>query len=228
MKKKVVGRGEVLREKLPERTCLGGAPAKVAYITTLIGDPGIAASCVGQDSPGLETRRRKEKLGVNITQLQAAWHRPTRSIKLQLDGKGSAGFLSIVVWSVVVWSVAASAAQNPAATPPMPAQASARNAYVGNQACAPCHSAIYESYQRTSMAQASGPAIDGFMPAEFTHKNSGVHYRIYKENGRAWLSYDRPGILTFAVRASCSTTSAPDAAASPACLKPTAFFSSPR
>src|ERR1022692_1667555 len=48
------------------------------------------------------------------------------------------------------------------------------------------------------MARASGPAIDGFMPAEFTHKESGVHYRIYAENGRAggeraWLSFDRPG-----------------------------------
>ena len=75
----------------------------------------------------------------------------------------------------------------------MPAKVSDRDAYVGNQACAGCHSAIYESYQRTSMARASGPAIDGFMPAEFTHKDSGVHYRIYTENGRAWLSFDRPG-----------------------------------
>ena len=93
-----------------------------------------------------------------------------------------AGFLSIV-WTVVVWS-AASAAQNPTANT-MPTNVSDRDAYVGNQACARCHSAIYESYQRTSMARASGPAIDGFMPAEFTHKDSGVHYRIYTENGRA-------------------------------------------
>jgi tetratricopeptide (TPR) repeat protein len=68
-----------------------------------------------------------------------------------------------------------------------------RNGYVGNQACARCHSAIYNSYQRTAMALASGPAIEALMPAEFTHKESGVHYRIYAENGRAWLSFDRPG-----------------------------------
>ncbi|HEX4785665.1 MAG TPA: multiheme c-type cytochrome, partial [Candidatus Sulfotelmatobacter sp.] len=91
------------------------------------------------------------------------------------------------------WSAAASAAQNPTANHTMPAKVSDRDPYVGNQACASCHSAIYESYQRTSMAHASGPAMDGFMPAEFTHKNSGVHYRIYTENGRAWLSFDRPG-----------------------------------
>jgi len=98
----------------------------------------------------------------------------------------------MVGWSVVVWSAAASAAQNPAANI-MPAKVSYRDPYVGNQACASCHSAIDESYERTSMAHASGPAIDGFMPAEFTHKDSGVHYRIYTENGRAWLSFDRPG-----------------------------------
>ena len=67
-----------------------------------------------------------------------------------------------------------------------------QNGYVGNEACARCHAAIYESYQRTAMAHASGRAIDALTPAEFTHKESGVHYRIYAEAGRAWLSFDRP------------------------------------
>jgi len=62
----------------------------------------------------------------------------------------------------------------------------------GDQACARCHAAIYDSYQRTSMAHASGPAIDALTPAEFTHKESGVHYRIFSEDGKAWLSFDRP------------------------------------
>lgn len=63
----------------------------------------------------------------------------------------------------------------------------------GDQACASCHAAIYDSYERTPMAHASGPAIDGLIPAEFTHKKSGVHYSIYSEGGKAWLSFDRPG-----------------------------------
>jgi hypothetical protein len=62
----------------------------------------------------------------------------------------------------------------------------------GDQACARCHAAIYDSYERTSMAHASGPAIDALTPAEFTHRESGVHYRIYSEDGRAWLSFERP------------------------------------
>jgi tetratricopeptide (TPR) repeat protein len=97
----------------------------------------------------------------------------------------AAGFLSLAVLSVT------SSAQNPAPAPPP--KAADRNGYVGNEACASCHSTIYQAYQRTSMARASGPAIKGLTPAEFTHKESGVHYRIYADSGRAWLSFDRPG-----------------------------------
>jgi hypothetical protein len=43
------------------------------------------------------------------------------------------------------------------------------------------------------MARASGPAIETLSPAEFAHKPSGVHYRIYTEGGQAWLSFERPG-----------------------------------
>lgn len=42
------------------------------------------------------------------------------------------------------------------------------------------------------MAHASGPAAQGFIPADFTHAASGVHYRIYLDEGQVWLSYDRP------------------------------------
>jgi len=42
------------------------------------------------------------------------------------------------------------------------------------------------------MAHASGPAAEGFIPADFTHAASGVHYRTFLENGQMWLSYERP------------------------------------
>lgn len=73
------------------------------------------------------------------------------------------------------------------------AQEPDHNGFVGNEACAKCHVAIYRSYEQTAMAKASGPALDALSPADFTHKPSGVHYRIYTENGQAWLSFDRPG-----------------------------------
>jgi predicted CXXCH cytochrome family protein len=59
-------------------------------------------------------------------------------------------------------------------------------------ACAHCHQKIYDSYQATPMARASGSATDGLLPGEFTHRRSGVHYRLFLRDGRAWLSYDRP------------------------------------
>jgi thioredoxin-like negative regulator of GroEL len=68
-----------------------------------------------------------------------------------------------------------------------------QNEPAGEEACAKCHSSIYNSYQRTPMAHASGLAMDNLIPADFTHEASGVHYRIYADSGRAWLSFDRNG-----------------------------------
>jgi len=78
-------------------------------------------------------------------------------------------------------------------SPDRPSQAARQDGYVGNKACAPCHSKIYDSYAHTAMARASGPATDDLMPADFVHARSGVHFRIYAKDGSAWLSFERPG-----------------------------------
>ena len=65
--------------------------------------------------------------------------------------------------------------------------------YIGNEACAGCHAAIYASYMRTPMAQSSGPAEENLIAGDFTHKPSGTHYSIYRDGGKVWLSFDRPG-----------------------------------
>jgi tetratricopeptide (TPR) repeat protein len=62
----------------------------------------------------------------------------------------------------------------------------------GSEACASCHAQIYKSYSTTRMAKASGPAADGATAGEFTHKPSGVRYRVYKQDGRVWMSYEQP------------------------------------
>jgi hypothetical protein len=64
---------------------------------------------------------------------------------------------------------------------------------VGNEACEKCHASIYQSYEQTPMARASGLAMENLLTADFTHRESGVHFRIYAEGGRAWLSFDRQG-----------------------------------
>jgi hypothetical protein len=63
----------------------------------------------------------------------------------------------------------------------------------GDEACAKCHASIYDSYKKTPMAHASGLAMENLIPADVTHGVSGVHYRIFPQNGRAWLSFDRDG-----------------------------------
>ncbi len=58
--------------------------------------------------------------------------------------------------------------------------------------CAGCHQQIYDHYKQTPMAQASGLAIDGLLAGEFTHEPSDVHYKLSLQDGKAWLSYERP------------------------------------
>ena len=55
--------------------------------------------------------------------------------------------------------------------------AQAQATYTGNAACAPCHPAIYQSYQRTAMAQSSGP-VDTVPAGAFRHPASGNQYRV--------------------------------------------------
>jgi predicted CXXCH cytochrome family protein len=66
-------------------------------------------------------------------------------------------------------------------------------ANTGSEVCAKCHRAIFDAYAETPMARASGPAMQDFLPGEFQHAASGMHYRIYEENGDAWLNFDRTG-----------------------------------
>src|SRR6201987_666666 len=70
-----------------------------------------------------------------------------------------------------------------------PSRSAAGNA---DAACAGCHRTIYEHYEATPMARASGAAMDGLMEGSFTHAASGVHYKVYERDGACRLSYARP------------------------------------
>jgi predicted CXXCH cytochrome family protein len=76
-------------------------------------------------------------------------------------------------------------------TQPATAGEAARDA---DAACASCHRAIYERYEKTPMAHASGAAADGFLAADYLHGASGIRYRITEDAGRVWLSYDRTAL----------------------------------
>ncbi|MGB8065207.1 MAG: carbohydrate kinase [Candidatus Sulfotelmatobacter sp.] len=106
MKKRVVGLGEVLWDVLPERTCLGGAPANFAYITRLMGDQGIVASRVGEDSRGLDALRRMEELGLDIDHVQTDGEHQTGTVSVELDGNGLPHYeiAAPVAWDFLTWT----------------------------------------------------------------------------------------------------------------------------
>jgi len=106
MKKRVVGLGEVLWDLFPGRSCLGGAPANFAYITTLMGDHGMVASRVGQDSRGVEALRRLEELGVDIDHIQTDREHPTGTVNVRVDSNGQPRFeiAQPVAWDHLQWT----------------------------------------------------------------------------------------------------------------------------
>jgi len=54
----------------------------------------------------------------------------------------------------------------------------AQAVFTGNQACAPCHNWIFESYERTAMARSSGVVTGGVPPGTFRHAESASKYTI--------------------------------------------------
>lgn len=59
-------------------------------------------------------------------------------------------------------------------------------------ACAGCHRAIYDRYEKTAMARGSGPAQEGLLTGGFTHEASGIRYSVERQkDGQAVLRYAR-------------------------------------
>jgi tetratricopeptide (TPR) repeat protein len=68
--------------------------------------------------------------------------------------------------------------------------------YVGNSACAPCHSKIFRDYSATPMALSSGTVQSETFPADlesskFVHPRSGVQYRVSKNRDAYFLEFER-------------------------------------
>ena len=61
-----------------------------------------------------------------------------------------------------------------------------------DQVCANCHRAIYDSYQKTSMARGSGLATEGLLPGKLHDPASAIDYRVFSRADRAWMSFARP------------------------------------
>jgi fructokinase len=102
----VVGLGELLWDLLPAGKQLGGAPANFAYITSLLGDHGIPASCLGEDALGAEALRRLGELGLTTEFIQRDEVHPTGTVKVEVDGSGQPRFeiSESVAWDFLDWT----------------------------------------------------------------------------------------------------------------------------
>ncbi len=91
-KRTIVGLGELLWDFLPSGKQLGGAPANFAYITNLLGDAGIPASRVGNDSLAAEALQRMARLGLSADFVQRDPTHPTGTVKVEVDPTGQPRF----------------------------------------------------------------------------------------------------------------------------------------
>src|ERR1700688_797254 len=96
----VVGLGELLWDLLPAGKQLGGAPANFAYITNLLGDKGIPASRIGNDSLGAEAVHKLTRLGLTAQFVQQDLVHPTGTVDVKIDDAGQPRFeiLQPVAW----------------------------------------------------------------------------------------------------------------------------------
>ena len=96
---KIVGLGEVLFDVLPTGKMLGGAPANFAYIATQLGNQGIIASRIGEDSDGREILQLCEKKQVDASFLQVDSKKRTGIVKVKLEnGQPSYEIVENVAW----------------------------------------------------------------------------------------------------------------------------------
>jgi fructokinase len=102
----VVGLGELLWDLFPGGEQLGGAPANFAYITSLLGDEGIPASRLGQDSRGANAIHRLRELGLSTEFIQKDADHPTGTVRVAVDHAGEPRFeiSESVAWDFLEWT----------------------------------------------------------------------------------------------------------------------------
>ena len=102
----VVGLGELLWDLFSTGEQLGGAPANFAYITSLLGDEGIPASRLGEDSLGANAINRLGELGLSTEFIQKDADHPTGTVKVEVDRAGQPRFeiSESVAWDFLAWT----------------------------------------------------------------------------------------------------------------------------
>jgi fructokinase len=106
MKRTIVGLGEILWDLFPAGRQMGGAPANFAYITSLLGNRGIAASRLGNDDLGGEATDRLNRLGLETSFLQRDSQHQTGTVRVTVDKNGQPSFeiSQPVAWDFLQWT----------------------------------------------------------------------------------------------------------------------------
>lgn len=96
----IVGIGEILFDVLPDgKRMLGGASANFAYIATQLGNEGIIASRVGDDSTGFEILRQLNEKNVGTKYVQTDNIHQTGEVKVELkNGQPNYQIIENVAW----------------------------------------------------------------------------------------------------------------------------------
>ena len=94
----------------------------------------------------------------------------------------------LMLWLLLCWAPVVAAPQSTISESPKPA-----TSVPGTEECARCHAGVSKAYENSGMATTSGPASDGLTAGAFEHKPSGVHYRVYEQEGKVWMSFEREG-----------------------------------
>ena len=102
----VIGLGEVLWDLLPSGKVLGGAPTNFAYMSTALGDEGVVASRIGNDSLGHAAQARLGELGLNTAYLQKDSRFQTGSATVSIDDGGQPTFAIAEpsAWDYLEWT----------------------------------------------------------------------------------------------------------------------------
>lgn len=105
-KRVIAGIGELLWDMLPGGRQLGGAPANFAYMCHLLGDEGIVASRLGQDTLGEEAQRNLGASGLCTDYIQRDPAHVTSTVNVEVgpDGQPEFEITECVAWDFLEWT----------------------------------------------------------------------------------------------------------------------------
>jgi len=101
---RVVAIGELLWDRIPGKSCLGGAPANFAVHAASLGARSVLVSRVGKDPDGESAAKMLSAKGVDTTFLQMDDRLMTGEVRVEIsDGEPSYQIVEQVAWDAIGW-----------------------------------------------------------------------------------------------------------------------------